>query len=229
MLLNGHPAGTVEALIFDLDGTLVDSSAEIIKCLKQAYLDAGVGIDGLAFDSSLMGPPVSQIIPQLSPGLTEEQTAAIIAAFRQRYDNSEDDCSAAYEGTAQLLALLRGHGRRVFIATNKPMKATLRVLRALGMEDFDDVYTIDKLGTRLSKYEMISGIVETHRLDAARCLMVGDSPDDVRSGRRAGLFSVGALWGYGDKDLLEKESDLALYSVPELANLLATHLSAASR
>lgn len=209
-----------DSLIFDMDGTLVDSSPEILKCLKKSYIDAGVSVDGLEFGKSLVGPPIRQIIARLTPSVGDADADRIVSRFRLNYDNSADDASELYAGVRQMLEFLKSGGTRIFVATNKPKIPTLRLVKSLGLDFFDGIYTIDKFGARMSKREMISAIIEAYGLDASKSAMAGDSVDDLESAKAGDITAIGALWGYGKKEDLIAAADVAFESVADLFSML---------
>ena len=93
--------------IFDMDGTLINSSEEVLKCFKQAFKEAKYEIDTAKLTSDVIGPPLRQIIDLIAPDLVdEEKINEIISNFRRIYDYSEDDVSVMYSGIYDLLVNL---------------------------------------------------------------------------------------------------------------------------
>ena len=187
-------------LIFDLDGTLVDSlpgiesslRAALVRCQPGRTLDPGVL-------RPRVGPPLAGIIAGLWPDLSPEETAALMAAYRAHY--LEESCAAtrAFPGTRGVLTTLRAAGRRLFILTNKPAAQTRLILGALGWWDlFAEVSCPDDPAHPFaSKQAGASALSERRALDPAVTVLVGDADDDARAAAAAGFAFVGAGFGYG--------------------------------
>lgn len=206
-------------IIFDLDGTLVNSSEEVLVCFKKAFDKANYPVDESRLTSDIIGPPLRQILETIAPELSDEdKISEIIANFRQIYDYDENDISVMYDGILEILKELKKSNKKIFIATFKPQIPTMRVVEMFGIKDmFDDIYTIDKFGKHITKDEMISNIVETYGLNKVDTVMVGDAASDVTAAKKAGVTALGVLWGYGtDKSKLIENSDLLVESSKEL-------------
>lgn len=204
--------------IFDLDGTLIDSSEEILDCLKKAFEKSGCKIEDYKFTPDIIGPPVKQIIEHLAPELTKEGISEeIMKTFRLIYDNNENDMSKMYKGVYEQLRQLKACGKRLFIATFKPKIPTMRLVKKFALDMFDDIYTIDKFQNPITKAEMIEDIIVRYGLDRAETVMIGDVASDVLAAKAAGITGVGVLWGYGsDKSELIRNADYVLNRIEEI-------------
>ena len=121
----------------------------------------------------------------------------IVQNYKQLYDYDENDISVMYDGIYDLLSELKNSGKNLFMATFKPIVPTMRIIRMFKMENFfTDVYAIDKFGMYNSKTEMLKDIVKEYKLNPSQTVMIGDAETDVISARKAGIKSVGVLWGY---------------------------------
>ena len=212
----------IKNYIFDLDGTIVNSSQEVLMCFKKAFEKANYEIDANRLNSNVIGPPLKQILQLIAPDLTDEtKLEEIVAHFREIYDNNKNDISVMYPGMFDFLKKLKNEGCKIFMATFKPMAPTLRIVKMLEIEDlFDDIYTIDKFGDRISKEEMIKDILNIYELDKSETVMIGDAPTDMTAAKANGIKAVGVLWGYGtDKEPLISSADCVVENVEELARL----------
>lgn len=196
--------------IFDMDGTLVDSSSEVLFCLRKACESVSAEINEANFTPNVIGPPLKEIIKSIIVDKNNEELVAnVTAEFRHIYDNDENDKSSMYEGAYQWLLSLKSSGKKLFLATYKPTIPTRRLMKKLNLDMFEDIYTIDKYEGRVcSKCEMISEIVQKYGLKKPETVMVGDAPSDIISAHDAGVKAIGALWGYGNhREILLKMSD----------------------
>lgn len=208
--------------IFDLDGTIIDSSKEVLSCFDKAFKLSGVDFDQVRLSSDVIGPPLKEIIKLIAGReLNENNIAAITSNFRKIYDYDENDVSELYLGIHDFLLNLKRSGYKLFIATLKPDKPTMRIVKQFNLNMFDDVYSIDKFGRQISKADMIIDILERYNLEKSETVMIGDSLSDMRAAKQAGVLDIAVLWGYDkDKSSLIKESTYVVSNVEELNKCL---------
>ncbi len=208
--------------IFDLDGTIIDSSKEVLSCFDKAFKLSGVDFDQARLSSDVIGPPLKEIIKLIAGReLNENNIAAITSNFRKIYDYDENDVSELYLGIHDFLLNLKRSGYKLFIATLKPDKPTMRIVKQFNLNMFDDVYSIDKFGRQISKADMIIDILERYHLEKSETVMIGDSLSDIRAAKQAGVLDIAVLWGYDkDKSSLIKESTYVVSNVEELNKCL---------
>jgi phosphoglycolate phosphatase len=208
-------ANKAAAVFFDLDGTLIDSKADIKSCLREAFKRAGVELRD--FDLRFkIGPPLSGMLGEIAPGLSGEQKKTVSKLFRQLYDTSGFPSTCAYKGVEALLGKLRAKKVPLFIVTNKPHFATRRIIEKLKWNFFADVLTPDfKPEVIHSKLALLKLVCQKEGFLPGRCWMVGDLPEDMQAADAAGVNPIGVTWGYGNKQgLLEVASNVALITTP---------------
>lgn len=208
-----------ENIIFDLDGTLINSSEEVLSCFEKAFKATNYPIETERLTSDVIGPPLKQIISLLAPELTDENKInEIVQNFRQIYDYDENDISVLYKGISELLYELKLSGKRIFLATFKPTIPTRRIVKKFFVDNiFEDVYTIDKFCKKITKEEMITDIIAKYGLSPSKTVMVGDAASDMQAAKSAGVECIGVLWGYGDdKSELIENATFVVNSVEEL-------------
>lgn len=186
--------------IFDLDGTIINSSNEVLNCFERAFETVNYPIDKTRLTSDLIGPPLRAIIKNIVPELNDENILDnLIKKFREIYDNDMNDISVLYDGIYDKLLDLKKQNKRLFLATLKPQKPTNRILCDFKLNMFNDVYTIDKFPKQMTKKEMIIDIINKYNLDKSETVMIGDAVSDAISAKDAGIDCIGVLWGY-EKD-----------------------------
>jgi len=212
----------IENYIFDLDGTIINSSEEVLLCFKKAFEKANYKINNSLLTPNLIGPPLKKIIETIAPELTDEHIIKIVMQnFRQIYDYDENDISKLYKGIFDLLTELKNLNKKIFIATFKPTKPTMRIVKQFKLDMFDDIYTIDKFEKPISKEEMLIDIIEKYNLVKEETIMVGDAASDMIAAKNAGIKGIGVLWGYGEnKQPLINNSDLVVKDVKDLKECL---------
>lgn len=204
--------------IFDLDGTIINSSKEVLLCFKKAFEKANYAIDENRLNSDVIGPPLKEIIILIAPDLKDEKIIdEVMKNFRDCYDFDENDISILYAGAYNYLNKLKSEGKRLFLATFKPTLPTMRLVKQFKLDMFEDIYTIDKFGENITKDEMITDIIKKYGLKKSETVMIGDAPSDVKAAKKSGVIGVGVLWGYGtDKTSLIQNSDLTVKNIEEL-------------
>jgi phosphoglycolate phosphatase len=188
-----------ESIVFDLDGTLVDSAPGIRRCLRMALAEVAPGEEP-EYPARLIGPPVRDMVTMLLPEADETLIDAAVAAFRLLYDGGGWREAVPYAGASDSLAALRSMGHRLFIVTNKPSVPTQSILAELGWNAlFDLVVCRDSTDPPFAdKAAAVASLIDTEALDADRTVLVGDTLDDALAARANGLAFVFAAYGYDD-------------------------------
>ncbi len=185
--------------LLDLDGTLVDSAALITEHLAAALAVAG----GPRFHPdqlrSCVGPPFEEALPAL--GLSAEQAAATILAYRASYDRVAATHTPLYPGVPALLDGLRAAGLRLAVATSKPEHTARKIVAGVGIgKHFALVGGADHVLGRVGKAAVVGSVLGRLALDPGRdpVVMVGDRHHDVDGAGAYGLATIGVSWGYAE-------------------------------
>jgi phosphoglycolate phosphatase len=185
-------------LVFDLDGTLIDSVPGIGTSLEAAFLSAGRQMPRTDLRGAI-GPPIGIIARRLEPTLTDEEVAQIEQHYRKRYDTEGWSHTIAFDGVAGTLRTLHQQGLRLFVVTNKPRIPTKKILDYLNLQDlFDEVISRDsRTPVYASKTEMLLGLIDSQRLAPHSTVMLGDTAEDGEAAAANGLRFVHVSYGYG--------------------------------
>jgi phosphoglycolate phosphatase len=209
----------MHTVLLDLDGTLVDSAAVIVEHLAAALTEVGVAVPDADRLRTLVGPPFETALPEL--GLTSEQTAAAIVAYRSSYDAVAATVTPVFPGIPALLERLREDGLRLAVATSKPEETARKIVSGVGLAGYLDlVGGADHVVGRVGKAAVVGSVLERLDVDPVRhpVTMVGDRHHDVDGAAEHGVPTIGVAWGYADPG----ELDGALLVVPDIAALGAT-------
>jgi phosphoglycolate phosphatase len=184
-------------LIFDLDGTLIDSRADLAAAGNQARGAVGLPALPLAQVVGYVGDGVDKLIERLVP--EAGRRAAAKQAFEAHYRTHCCDATRPFDGLVAALDTLRAQGWSLAVATNKPDAFTHLILRGCGIADrFVAVRGGD--GPRKPDPGQLYSILAELGGDAARSWMIGDHHTDIRAGRAAGCRVLFCGWGMGHAD-----------------------------
>jgi len=178
-------------IIFDLDGTLIDSFPGIYEALS----DACRAVDGTVFteDSLQVGPPVVGMLKQVASHYSDDMVKKAVSLFRDSYDSELWKRYNVYPGAKDVLGGLVDSKRFLFLATNKPQAPTLKILNDLGwMNFFESVTCFDK-----NKYKDKTHLVSKLDLPMAKTLLVGDTESDELAATKNGIDFCFCNYGYG--------------------------------
>jgi|SRR5208283_2653943 len=184
--------------IFDLDGTLVDSSPGIAWSVEQALAECG--LPPLSVDlKPLIGPPIRSILATVAGLADAIALDRLERAFRISYDAEGWRKSACYCGAPEMLGRLRSGGIGLWVVTNKPLRATRRILRELRIDTFfDDIVCPDSRTPPYdSKAEALVDLLRRHGLSRTECLLAGDTLEDCHAAVAAGVACALVPHGYG--------------------------------
>lgn len=205
------------AVVFDLDGTLVDSLEDIATAMNVALADHGRPAHPIADYRAFVGSGVGVLAERaLGAGADAALRDAVVASFRERYAARLLATTRLYPGVAELLDALAARGAGLAVLTNKPQGAAERIVGALlGRWSWAAV-----IGDRpdLPRKPDPAGARKAARalgVEPRAALLVGDSDVDVRTARAAGMRAVGAAWGFRGADELRAAGADVVVERPE--------------
>jgi phosphoglycolate phosphatase len=194
---------TAPCVVFDLDGTLVDSAPGIVDCLAAALRASGHPVHHASSLTRFVGPPVADTIRALT-GLSDAGVAVAVRTYREFYAARGIQNSVVFPGIFGALGALRELGVRMAVATSKRESHATRMLEIHGMTSFFTIVCgADEEDAHSGKSEVIAaclGRLHAAGVDTARTLYVGDRKYDVAGGIATGLPVVFAGWGYGSTE-----------------------------
>jgi phosphoglycolate phosphatase len=185
-------------ILFDLDGTLIDSAPAILASFRDAFAQADI-TPARAIDESIIGPPLTETLELLAGSTDPALIARLADAFKASYDSEGYKATAAFAGVGDLLAELAGAGLTLSIATNKRILPTRLILEHLGWrEHFGHVYALDLFPTRLpDKAAMIGRLLADQNIPRETAIYIGDRCEDGESADANNLPFIAVTWGYG--------------------------------
>ena len=185
-------------ILFDLDGTLIDSAPAILASYREAFARCDVA-PARAIDESIVGPPLIETLQLLTNSHDKALVERLADGFKASYDSDGYKQTAAYAGVGEMLEQLRAAGLQLAIATNKRIHPTRLILAHLGwLDHFEHLYALDLFEPRLpDKAAMIRRLMTDHALPEGSSIYIGDRREDGESADADQLPFIAATWGYG--------------------------------
>lgn len=209
-------------VIFDLDGTLIDSAPAILASFRDAFAAASV-TPVMPICEDIIGPPLTETLELLSGSRDPALITRLADAFKASYDSTGYRHTAAFDGIATMLQRLVQTGAQLSIATNKRIHPTRLILDHLGWRAFFvDVYALDLFTPRLpDKAAMIGRLLGDRGIAAEQAIYIGDRAEDGQSADANHLAFIAASWGYGSLTAAETAAHWRMATSPgQLAQML---------
>lgn len=204
-------------LLFDLDGTLVDSRPGIIACIQHSLRENGMSVPPAENLSWCIGPPLRESFTKLvgedSPRLFE----SVVQKYFDCYSASGIFECEIYPEIEDTLAILQAREHTLHVATSKVETYAKRIIEHFGLgRYFTSVNGSELDGTRANKAELIAHVLKQQHLSTTDAVMIGDREHDMIGAKKNGIAAIGALWGYGTgAELIESGATLCA-RVPHL-------------
>jgi phosphoglycolate phosphatase len=216
----------IRLLVFDLDGTLIDSRLDLIHSVNAMLLHIGrPELDGDVI-ASYVGDGAPALVRR-ALGDTDDEVLlrAALEYFLGYYRLHKLDHTTVYEGIPEVLAGLahpsNGLPRSMAVLSNKPVNPSRDIVRALGLNEFFvRVYGGNSFATKKPDPLGVLTLLQETGVGAAETLIIGDSSIDVLTGRNAGLWTCGVTYGFAPRSLEEVAPDVVVETPRELGELL---------
>ena len=186
-------------VIMDLDGTLVDSQEFIISATTVAFRDEGLKVPKRENILSIIGLSLTEAFRVLNKDLNEKQIKKLISTFKNCYNtfSQEQLISPLYENAKNFLENLKRNEEIILaIATGKGLKGLLQILKAHNLESFFSKLQTSDFYPSKPDPTMLVSLMKTLKIKTEDAVMVGDTDFDISMAHRAGIKSIGVLWGY---------------------------------
>ena len=191
-----------QLVLFDLDGTLIDSEPGISATLGYAFAQIGAELPTPDVLRTWIGPPFWQSFPSVL-GDDPARIEAAIEHYRIRFEQVGWSEHAVYPGIAELVAQLMREQRTLAIVTTKPQSQAQTIIDHLSFGvAFARVYGPDINGRHCAKAEMIAQALTDFGVQAEHAVMIGDRHFDIEGARANGVRALGVSWGFGSREEL---------------------------
>ena len=207
-----------DALFFDLDGTLLNTGAGIMRCAAYALSFFDITVSDMNELRVFVGPPLSETF--LRFGIPEEQEPEAVRRYRELYYTEGKYECEPYDGIENCLRTLREKGYRLFTATSKPEPLAKELLERFHLTPYFEIIagaTYDR--SREKKKDVLKWLLAQSSFSSP--LMIGDTVFDIIGASETGLASFGVSWGFGNTEDMKKAGAIRIVTSPqELADIL---------
>ena len=210
-------------LVFDLDGTLVDTKDDLAEAVNVTLRTLGLPPEDPRRLWSYVGHGARVLLERALGPARAQLIEPALAVFMPWYREHLLDRSAVYPGLAATIETLAGDGIVFSVLTNKPEVMSRAIVDGLGLgERFPRVIGGDTLGVKKPDPTGLLRLIDEAAVPSARTLMVGDSAIDVATGRNAGVATCGVLWGFSGPSVRDAGADVLVGAPAELVAVCRT-------
>lgn len=203
-----------ELVIFDWDGTLMDSVGKIVACMQQSALTLDMSIPTEQAVRDIIGLSMDEALTMLYPDGSAELQAKMKEVYRQQYLELNQTPSPLFDGVEDLLTALNGLGYKLAVATGKARAGLNRVLTATELGGyFVASRCADEAASKPSP-EMLLQLLTELDVSPDKAVMIGDSIHDLNMANNAGIDAIGVDYGAHDKNKLSQAKPKAVISSP---------------
>jgi phosphoglycolate phosphatase len=209
----------MDLLIFDLDGTLIDSKLDLAHAVNATRRHMSMPELEHERVYSYVGNGAPVLIRRaLGEAATEAQVQEALEFFLEYYREHYLDYTVLYPGVKESLDRFRDAGKRMAVLTNKPVGISKAIIKGLGVQNhFFQVYGGNSFDFKKPHPAGVETLLQETGITASRTLMIGDSSVDMQTARNAGIASAGVTYGFAPESLSDPKPDQLFDSMPELA------------
>lgn len=210
-------------IMFDLDGTIVESDKGVISSVLFALEELGITVDENQDMKKFLGPPLFYSFTTFL-GLDENTTEKAIALYRKHYEAKGHLESPVYQGVEDTLKELKERGKTLLVVTSKPLNMARKIIKNIGLiEYFVDIIGPTPEEKTIEKDEMIRRAFKRHGITSGReAVMIGDRQFDIWAAKKNKVDCIAVLYGYGNREEFEREgADFIVKNCEDVLNIIS--------
>lgn len=210
----------VKLLIFDLDGTLVDSRLDVANAIRHAWEQLGRAPPPHEVIYRFVGNGIQRSIERILGIQAPDRIEQAIQLYRLHYDQHLLDHTVLYPHVEETLDAF-SHKKKAIIS-NKRQEPSVAILKGLGISHhFNMILGGDQVEEKKPAPEAVLRALDQLEVAPREAIIIGDSPDDIQAGRAAGLFTCGVTYGFHPKEcLLAEKPDYLIDSLKQLRDVI---------
>ncbi|WP_198243210.1 HAD family hydrolase [methane-oxidizing endosymbiont of Gigantopelta aegis] len=212
---------SIKLIIFDWDGTLVDSIGWIVHCMQYAARQCHFDVPEEKAVRNIIGLSIERALDELFPGLNTKQREHLIQTYSQRFFTKNISPDDVFTGVPEMLAQLKAQGYLLAVATGKRSTGLAKAMQGTGLNAFFDMTRgVDQAASKPDPL-MLEHIMQQLRIDKDQALMVGDSIHDLQMAQNANIDAVAVSCGAHPEVQLQQYSPCAcLQQTADLIHIL---------
>ncbi len=210
----------IDLIIFDLDGTLVDSRDDIANAVNFTLKKIGLKEKSIAEITSYIGTGVEDLIRKSLGNKQEAFLTKALSVFEEYYRKHSTDNSVLYPNVKEILEYF--NNKRKTIVTNRNYEFALIALNKLGIQDyFEDVIGGDDIGCMKPSSCPLDRSMKRLNANREKAIIVGDMDIDIVAGKTAGIITCGVTYGIGEKeDIIKAKPDFIIDDIIDLKSII---------
>ncbi len=212
----------MDLLIFDLDGTLIDSKMDLAQAVNATRANLGLPPLDLEQVNSYVGNGAPTLIRKaLGPDFSDEEIKKALEYFLEYYRGHLLDHTMLYGGMKECLDQFQANGVKMAVLTNKPVRISIEILKGLGVADhFFRVYGGNSFEQKKPDPVGVEALIAEAGVPKERTMFVGDSSVDVKTARNAGVKVCGVTYGFQPETLNDDPPDFLVDRPDQLADVV---------
>ena len=207
-----------KAIVFDLDGTLLDTTSGVIYAVEYTINELGLPLLPSDVIKTFVGPPM-QLSFEQHYGMEKERALEAANLFRKNYKEQSLFKAELYPNVLTILQYLKEKGYKIAVATNKSHDNAMAILKHFGVADYCDYMMGSDLGGKLKKADIIEKCLQEISVEPSAALYIGDSIFDFEGAEKVGMDFLGVTYGFGFKPN-EEYSFEVVEALLEVKNIL---------
>jgi phosphoglycolate phosphatase len=209
----------VDLIIFDLDGTLVDSKHDIASCVNMTLTKFGINPLAVEVIARHVGTGIRPLLSEVAQQNTSIGLPALLGEFERCYEQQLAVQTRPYPGILGVLEHFSS--KKLVVLTNKMQRFGDKLIKELDLTKFfEAIYGREAFPKHKPDPLPVVEICRNHKTEPLKTVIVGDTEIDMIAGKRAGVFTCAALFGYGDRTaLLTTKPDFEIHSPVELVKI----------
>lgn len=206
-------------ILFDLDGTLLDTTQGVIDAVKITITQYGFSMPSDEILKSFVGPPMQKSMAETF-NLDKETALQVANDFRANYKKYSLYKAELYPNIIEMFEELCNRGFKIAIATNKSHENAEGIIKHFGLDKYCDFYMGSDLTGKLTKADIVEKCIEVLNADKKQTVLIGDSEFDLIGAKQAGIDFLGVTYGFGFKNPEEVQGNQFFNNVKALTDFL---------
>ncbi|MDR1696269.1 MAG: HAD-IA family hydrolase [Endomicrobium sp.] len=192
-------------LIFDLDGTVIDSQKDISSAVNLVRREFGFEPLTVKEVRSFLGNGVKVLVGKTVPEHDEKTRKKALERFNFHYGRTLTDTTAAYAGIEKILKKLKAEKKTMAVLSNKTEIFSREIIKRLGLSKyFTEVWGGDTAGVKKPDPKPVLDLIKKAKAEPGKTVLIGDGENDVKAAKAAGIASIAVLYGYSDIKQINK-------------------------